>query len=75
MQKRNRFNRMACGSSRGGWIRKVHEQYLREQHNHFIEVNIEVKIPKRYFVKCFGKLIEVTEREALMLGKTNIKIY
>ncbi len=63
----------ACGSSRGGYVVRAHERYMKEAHEKFT-LNIEIKIPERYFVRCFGKLIQITEREALMLGKTNVVI-
>lgn len=71
---RNRFKLSACGSSRGGYVQRAHERYIKDAHKNFVALNIEIRIPKRYFVRCFGKLIQVTEREALMLGKTNIII-
>lgn len=73
--KRKRFNRGACGSSRGSYVWHSHCRYLEEKHLEFVRLSLEIKIPKRYFVRCFGKLLEITEREALMLGRTKIKVY
>ena len=74
---RSRFKRSACGSSRGGYVYRSHIQYLQECHAN-IDIEISIKIPvrekKRYYVKCFGKLIEITEREALMRKGLNIII-
>lgn len=72
MSKRKRFKLSACGSSRGGYVQRAHQRYIKEEHlkNEVTLVNIEIHIPKKYFVKCFGKLIEVTEREAAILKRT-----
>lgn len=69
---RRKFNRAAIASSDGAYVRNAHRRYLKEEHEKFL--TIEIHVPKRYFVKCFGKLIQVTEREAMMLGRAKIKI-
>lgn len=73
---RKKFKRSSCGSSRGSYVYKSHIAYLKEQHekNKDFVLTINVRIPEKYFVRCFGKLIQITEREAMMLGKTNIII-
>lgn len=67
--KRERFKRSTIASSRGNYVRKAHRQYLREEHEKFIEMSISIKMPTAYFVKCFGKLMQITEREAMMLKR------
>lgn len=69
---RQRFSRNACGSSRGAYVRKAHQEMLKENHdkNKNVLINISISIPPKYFVKCWGKLIEVTAREAAMLRCT-----
>lgn len=76
---RKRFNRACiCSSENYEKSKKAHREFLFEKHNKNIteitEIVTTFKITKRYYVKCFGKLIEVTEREALMLGSELIII-
>lgn len=70
--KRDRFNRNAVASSRGAYVYHSHIAYIKEQHEKnrqvIAELNITVKVKPKYFVKCFGKIRQITEREAMMLG-------
>lgn len=70
---RKRFKLSCVASSEGAHVARAHKRYIREEHEKFA-LTIQVSIPKKYFVKCFGKLIQITEREALMHGKANIII-
>lgn len=69
---RKRFNRNAVASSNGNYVRRAHQRMLKENHdeNQNVLINISLRIPPKYFVKCWGKLIEVTAREAAMLQRT-----
>lgn len=67
---RKRFSRSAVASSRGNYVRIAHRAWLREEHEKFIKLEFSIEIPQRYFVRCFGKLIQITEREAMMLKRT-----
>ena len=70
---RKRVKLSCVASSEGAHVDRAHKRYIREEHEKFA-LTIQVSIPKKYFVKCFGKLIQITEREALMHGKANIII-
>ena len=53
-----------------------HKAYLQECHDKFqlnISVEVNVIIEPKYYVRCFGRLIRVTEREAMMLCNVVIK--
>lgn len=72
MSKRERFNRNIVASSRGNYVRISHIDYIKTLHNKNIEaikkLSLSIKIKPRYFVKCFGHLHQITEREAMILG-------
>lgn len=67
---RKRFKRSAIASSRGDYVRIAHRAWLAEEHEKFVKLEFSIELPPRYFVKCFGKLMEITEREAMMLKRT-----
>lgn len=73
-KKRERFKVNCVGSSRGVYVRNTHRAFIKEvcesaEHRELIaKIEIEVKVTPRYYVRCFGKIMEVTEREAMMLG-------
>lgn len=80
---RQRFNRQCVASSRGAYVFHAHQRAIEEHHNAlrvFHEENKEniakilANIPKKYFVKCFGKLIQITEMEAEMLKRSQLVI-
>ena len=73
--KRPRFSRNCLASSRGAYVRKSHFLYIQEQLakrgteaklEDIIEVCTTISI-KRYYIRCFGKLKRITEREAMVL--------
>lgn len=73
--KRPRFSRNCLASSRGAYVRQSHFLYIQEQLakrnievklEDIIEVSITIRV-KRYYVKSFGNLKRITEREAMML--------
>lgn len=74
MSKRRHFKRCAIASSEGNHVRMSHRDYIREWHERNkdyiaeISLSIQLHIERKYYVKCLGKLIQITEREALMLG-------
>jgi hypothetical protein len=74
---RPRFNRNACASSRGAYVRDSHIAFIKECHERnkevIAELSITIEVKPKYYVRCFGKLIQVTEREAMML-KTQVII-
>lgn len=69
---RKRFNRNAISSSAGTYVHRAHKRMLKEAHdkNKAILINISMRIPPKYFIKCFGKLIQITPMEAAMLKRT-----
>lgn len=77
-KERDRFSRRACGSSRGNYVRISHEAYIKEQHakNKEIvaQISLTIEIKPKYYAKCFGHLIRVTEVQAKMLGEDSIVI-
>lgn len=70
--KRPRFNRNAVASSRGAYVHSSHIAYIREWHERnketIAKLTVTIEITPKYYVRCFGKLIQITEREAMMLG-------
>lgn len=66
---RSRFSLAACGSSRGGYVVRAHQQWLAQQHEQIKGVIVTITKP-RYYVRCWGKLIRITEIEAAMLKRT-----
>lgn len=69
---RDRFSRAATGSSRGFYVYISHILWLEENHKEVEKMYRKASRKKRYFVKVFGRLVEVTEREALMLGRNRV---
>lgn len=69
---RKRFSRKAIASSRGSYVRRAHLEYLKEMHEQneevLAEISITVSVRHDYYVRCFGKLIKVTEEEAMKLS-------
>lgn len=69
---RERFNRNAIASSRGSYVRRAHLEYLKEMHEQneevLAEISITVSVRHDYYVRCFGKLIKITEKEAMKLS-------
>lgn len=72
---RPRFSRNCLASSKGAYVRQSHFLYLQEQLakrgieaelKDIIEVSTTISTT-RYYVRCFGKIKEITKREAMML--------
>lgn len=69
---RPRFNRvMIASSSHYSESRKTHIEMLRENHEIAITITKDVKIRKTY-VRCFGNLIELSEKEVEKHSSLNI---
>lgn len=65
---RKRFNpNRLCSSENYGISCKIHREFIQRFHNEHIaeihEISTQIKVHKKYFVQCFGKLIEVSEVE------------
>lgn len=54
MSKRKRFRTNIAGTSDPALVQ-------------FTQINVTVQHQRKYYVKCFGELIEITPREALQL--------
>lgn len=74
---RERFKRSAVASSRGSYVRKSHFLLIQEELSargfeedlaDIIEISITVKVKPVYGVKCFGKIIAISEDMANKLG-------
>ena len=74
--KKARFNRNAVASSRGSYVRKSHFLLIQEELakrgfeetlKDIVEVSVSVKVRCKCYIKCFGKLIAITEEEAAKL--------
>lgn len=75
--KRNKFSRNAVASSRGSYVRKSHYLYVQEclkvrginaSIQDIIEVDITIKVKPKYAVKCFGRTLFISEKEAKKLN-------
>lgn len=71
--ERKRFKRDAVASSRGNYVRVSHREFIKEQHllnrDAIEKLTITIKVKPKYYTKCFGVMIEITEAEANKLGK------
>ena len=74
--KKARFNRNAVASSRGSYVRKSHFLLIQEELakrgfeetlEDIIEVSVSIRVRHKCYIKCFGKLIAITEEEAAKL--------
>lgn len=75
MGTRQHFNpNRICSSENYEASRKVHQDFIRRQHEQNIvevrEVTESITVNQHCYVSCFGKLIEVTEIEALRIEKS-----
>lgn len=66
---RQRFSLAACASSRGSYVARAHEWYIRQQHETIKEVIVTMCKP-RFYARCWDKLIPITETQAAMLKRT-----
>lgn len=73
---RSKFNRNAVASSRGSYVRKSHFLLIQEELakrgfeetlEDIIEVSVSIRVRHKCYIKCFGKLIAITEEEAAKL--------
>ena len=60
---RKRFSRRPCFSSERDFQSKAHTQYITECHE-ANKIVIEKIVTTKYYIKCFGKLMEITKEEA-----------
>lgn len=53
------------------WSLRYHRKYLLREHFKNIEIfsSITVTVKKRAFVKCFGKLVPITDEQAREFSK------
>lgn len=72
---RKRINRNSlCSSENYEVSRKIHIEYVREFHEeHIVEIEKYILEEKRYYVSVFGKLVEISETEALRI-KDSVRI-
>lgn len=77
MSKRDRFSRSCVASSRGPYVRKSHYLLIQERLEKrgivaslkdIMEVSITISIKPKYYAKCFGKKIYLSESQARTLG-------
>lgn len=54
MSKRKRFRTNIAGTSDPALV-------------HFTQLNVTIHHQRKYYVQCFGELVEITPREALQL--------
>lgn len=71
-QMRKRFKQCRiCSSESYILSRQIHRRYIREWHaNHSEEIRIiseRIVVKQRYYVMCFGNLVEITETEAIRM--------
>ncbi len=71
-QMRRRFKQCRiCSSESYILSRQIHRRYIREWHaNHSEEIRIiseRIVVKQRYYVMCFGNLVEITETEAIRM--------
>lgn len=76
MRKRINPNAL-CSSYNYECSRRIHREYIRRFHSENIleieSITESIKIEEKYFVSCFGKLVEVTKVEATKVEQS-IKI-
>lgn len=65
---RKRFSRNIIASS-DSYKKRSHDNYIKEQHEQnkdiISEISVSIKVAPKYYIKCFGKLIQITEEEAM----------
>lgn len=65
---RERFKLSCCASSRGSYVAKAHIDYIKRTRPS--EQVIKRILKPKYYIKCFGRLIQITDMEAAMLRPT-----
>ena len=77
-RKRDTFSLNCVYSSRGIYVHKAHIEYIKKWHKDnkkvVEEVSATIVIKPKYYAKCFGNLVRITEIQAKMLGKDSIII-
>ena len=73
MRKRFKLS-MVCSSDHYFESKKAHRAYIEECHKTFVELDIQVVIKHRYYVKVFGDLMEISEERALRMQSNGITI-
>lgn len=72
-RQRFKLNRV-CSSENYERSQEIRRDFIRRFHSENVEeihkISSTIIIRKRYYVSCFGKLIEVSEERALRLEKT-----
>lgn len=65
---RKRFNRNIIASS-DSYKKRSHDNFIKEQHEKnkdmIAEISVNIKVAPKYYIKCFGKLIQITKEEAM----------
>lgn len=65
---RKRFSRNIIASS-DSYKKRSHDSFIKEQHEKnkdmIAKISISIKVAPKYYIKCFGKLIQITEEEAM----------
>lgn len=65
---RKRFSRNIIASN-DSYKKRSHDNYIKEQHEQnkdiISEISVSIKVAPKYYIKCFGKLIQITEKEAM----------
>lgn len=75
MGTRQHFNlNRICSSENYETSRKVHQDFIRRQHEQNIvevrEVTESITVSQRCYTSCFGKLIEITEIDAVRIEQS-----
>ena len=71
---RETFSLNCVYSSRGKYVHDAHVRYIKKWHEKnkemVIKVSATIIVKPKYYVRCFGHLHRITEREAMRLGPT-----
>lgn len=70
MRKRFKQNRI-CSSDNYFLSRQIYRNYLRRWHaehsNEILVITQNIAVHQKCYVKCFGKLVEISENDAIRL--------
>lgn len=80
MEKRKRFRRSRiCSGTNYEISKELGRQYLTEKHESRIEeiqvISSQIEVKKTSYVRCFDRLIPVSQEEIKVLGETVKIIY
>lgn len=72
---RNKINPNAvCSSKNYVKSKKVHREYIRRFHREntleIEKITESIVVSKKYYVSCFGRLVEISEQEARKVRKS-----